>query len=165
MSIAIATKSTLITLSETESQLKSLVNLIKAELDTGAIDLARNFIALRSVVDRLDEIVDPVSKLYEHMKIQSLPEVFDRHGVPSVSLDEGFRVTVSHTVRASIRKDQKDEAYKWLKDNGLGDIVTETVNSSTLSAVARTMAEDNKELDERLFNVAVIPNTSIISTK
>lgn len=165
MSIPIATKSVLVSLSETESQLKIIAGLISADLEIGAIELARNFIALRSIVDRLEDVAKPLDKLYQQMKTVNLPEAFDRHGVPSVTLDEGYRVTVSHTVRASIKPDMKDAAYAWLRDNGLGDIVTETVNSSTLSAVARTVAEDNRELDSELFNVAVIPNTSIISIK
>lgn len=154
------------TISALETELQEIVAQIGGIGDNaGAIELARTFVQLRSVVDRLEEITKPVKDLYNKMKVERLPQVFDREGVPSVNLDEGYRVTISHKVFASIRPDKKEKAYEWLRDNKLGDLIVETVNSSTLSAAAKSMAEDNYELDQELFNVSILPNTSVTKTK
>lgn len=131
--------------------------------DNDVVEYARAFVALRAVKDELDDLQKKVSKIYEDIKSVKLPEKFDQAGVPSITLDEGYRVQVSHRVFASINKDRKEEAYEWLRQNQLADLVTETVNTSTLSAVAKGMAEENKELDPDLFKVTVVPNTSVVS--
>jgi len=144
--------------------LDSALNNLMVDVDVdnlSPIELARYFVRVRETKDQLEKILKPFDAFYETLAKVKIPETFDRHGVPSVTLDEGYRVTVSHALRASIRGGvDKEAAYEWLRDNGLGDIVTQTVNASTLSAVAKTMGEDNKELPEGLFNVAIMPNTS-----
>jgi hypothetical protein len=132
--------------------------------DFNGIELARYFVKVRQIKDRLEAAVKPFDAFYEELAKVRIPQVFDREGVPSITLDEGFRVTVSHKLHASIKAGQKELAHQWLKDNGLGDIVSETVNASTLAGVARTMAEENQELPESLFNQAVVANTSFNKT-
>jgi len=146
----------------------SLTDFTKAVQETegqGVVEFTRAFVALRAVKDNIEEALKPFDKFYLEVKDQKLPQAFDAAGVPSVNLEEGFRVTVAHNVRASIKKDMKDKAFDWLRENGLGDIITDTVNSSTLSALARSMGEENKELDAELFSVAIMPTTSVTRTK
>ena len=74
-------------------------------------------------------------------------------------------MTITSNVRANILKENRDAAYDWLCNNGLEDIVINTVNASTLSATARALIEDGKQLDDELFNVQIIPNTSVTKVK
>lgn len=129
------------------------------------VEFARAFVALRQLKDKIEAVDKAFSKLFENAKNERMPNKFEESGVPSVNLDEGFRVTISHQVRASTKADQKDNAIAWLEANQLGSIVNKTVNSSTLSAVARTMIEDGKELPEDLFAVHVLNSTSVTKTK
>lgn len=130
-----------------------------------AVEMARAFVHVRRFKDELDELAKRVSKTYEEWKTVKLPQAFEKAGVPSIPLDEGYRVGVSHLVRASIKPEAREAAYEWLRSNGLGDLITNTVNSSTLSAVAKSMTEENQELDSELFNVHVLSTTSITRTK
>jgi hypothetical protein len=143
--------------SELETSLK--------DYDTAdVVEATRAFVHLRRVKDEIDELNKRFNKVYEEWKTKKIPQKFDEAGVPTVNLEEGYRVTISQLVRASVKPDQKLAAYDWLRNNGLGDIVTETINSSTLSAVAKSMAEENRELSADLFNVVVIPSTSVTRT-
>lgn len=128
------------------------------------VEFARWFVMLRTLKDRIDEVTKPFNDLYTKTREVDLPAKFDEARVPSVNLDEGYRVTVAHSVRASVKGGQKEAAIAWLTANGLADIVTETINASTLSAVARSMAEENKELDPDIFAVYVQPTTSVTKT-
>lgn len=131
----------------------------------GAVPLARAFVVFHRVMEKLDHDLKPLSKLFEQCKYQTIPETFEQEGVPSVALAEGYRVGTAIQTRASIRKGMKDEAYQWLRENGLGDLITATVNASTLSSAARTMLEDdNIEMPDRLFNVARMTTTSVTKT-
>lgn len=131
----------------------------------GAIALARAFVVFHRAMERLADDLKPLKALYEQYKEVAVPAIFEEDGVTSIPLDEGFRVGTSYTFRASIRPDQKDEAYAWLRSANLGDIITSTVNSSTLAKTAKELAEENKELPDALFNVARMPNTSVTQTK
>ena len=125
------------------------------------VELARAFVALRQLKDKLEEVTKSFGNLFEKAKGETLPGAFERAGVPSVNLDEGFRITVRHDVRASIKAGMKLDAMRWLKDHGLESIVSETVNSSTLAAVARTKMEEGQELEPELFSVHVLPTMSV----
>jgi hypothetical protein len=138
-----------------------LVKEFLAAEDGDVVEFARAFVSLRKLKDKLDELDKAFSKLFEPAKVEKLPGAFDRAGVPSVTLDEGYRVTVSQTVRASVRADQREGAAAWLRDHDMASVVTETINASTLSAIARSMLEDGSELPQEHFTVAIIPNTSV----
>lgn len=147
---------------------KEILNLVSTEGmdELNPIELARSFVALRILKEKLEVALKPFDAFYEEMAKVKIPTMFERHKVPNVTLEEGYRVQVSHTLRASIRGGQdKEAAYQWLRDNGLGDLVTETVNAATLSAAAKAMAEENRELDGDLFNVAIMANTSFVRVK
>lgn len=149
-----------------------LITSLRAEMDalqgTGdAIAYARGYVVLHSLDDKIETFVKQWNGLYETIKKERLPGVFEGAGTTTVNLDEGFRVTVSSNIRASIREGQKEAAFGWLRDNDLGDLITETVNASTLSATAKSLLEGDipKELDTAIFNVAIMPNTSVTKTK
>lgn len=149
--------------------LPKLEKELQASHKHGAVQLARAYTVFHRLIERLDETLEPLSHddpekpgLFELYKRKLLPEVFEVEGVKSIPLAEGYRVGTSCTFRASIRKGMKDPAYTWLRGNQLGDIITTTVNASTLSSAAKKLMEDdNKELPEELFNVAMVPTTSV----
>jgi hypothetical protein len=139
---------------------------MKSARKLGAIPLARAFVVLRRLKDRMDEVEKKFSAVFEENKNIALPAAFEDAGITSIPLDEGYRVAVSAQLRASIKPDKKEQAYNWLRKNGLGDIIAETINSSTLSATAKAQMEgENRELPADLFNVAYLPTTSVTSTK
>lgn len=155
------------------SKLASLDNVIvkinkeleKARGD-GAIALARSFVVLHRLITRCEETLKPLKETFEQYKTLHCPQIFEQEGVTSVPLAEGFRIGVSVTLRASIKPEQKDYAYQWLRENKLGDLITSTVNASTLSGAARSMEDDqNIELPTEYFNVAKVPTTSVTKTK
>jgi hypothetical protein len=93
-------------------------------------------------------------------KQETIPTMFKENGITSIAVD-GYRYVISENVRASIPPDKKEEAYEWLRDNDLEKLIIETVNASTLAAEARRMMEVGKELDPDLFNVYILPITSV----
>ena len=131
-----------------------------------AIALARAFVVLHRMQLRIAEAIKPLSDMFAEYKNFKLPEAFERDHVTSIPLAEGYRVGVSAQFRASIRPEFKDEAYEWLENNGFEDLISRTVNAGTLSSTAKQLLDEKgKELPEKLFNVALIPNTSVTTTK
>lgn len=144
---------------------REMLNAEKA----GAVGLARSFAVLHRLREALlsgeKNRFKPIDRLFRDYSELKVPAVFEQDGVTHVPLAGGFRVGVSHTFRASIKKDMKDQAYAWLRGHKLGDIITATVNASTLSAAGKALRDEhNVDLPEELFTAADVPNTSVTKT-
>lgn len=131
----------------------------------GSISLARAFVALHRLNARVGEELEPLVNLFKKFKELEVPATFEADKITHVPLEEGFRVGLSSRLFASIPAGKREQAYQWLRDNGLGDLITATVNAGTLSAAAKEMMEEkNEELPKELFTVALVPNTSVTAT-
>ena len=92
-----------------------------------------------------------------------LPALLLEFGLSELRMGDGSKVTVSTQISASISKERSYAAHEWLRDNGFGDLIKNTV------AVTFGKGEDDKaqtlvrELDGNGFNVdqkeAVHPST------
>lgn len=143
-----------------------LTKQMAAAEKAGAVELARAFVVLH----RLREVVlsdeksrlKPLGALFREYSETRCPAAFEQAGITSAPLSEGLRVGVSYAFRASIKKDMKDPAYAWLRANKLPDIITTTVNASSLSAALKCLRDEhNVEAPEKLFNAADVPYTSV----
>jgi len=150
-----------------EALLPSLQSELAAANKAGAIQLARAFVVMHRLNERMlseEKAFKPFKNLWKETKELTVPACFEQSGVDNVPLSEGFRVGLSTRVVASIQPGQKEAAYKWLIANDYGDIIQETVNASTLSKLASELREKNKELPETEFKVADLNNTSVTKT-
>jgi hypothetical protein len=122
-------------------------------------------VALHRLNARVGEELEPLVNLFKKFKELEVPATFEADKITHVPLEEGFRVGLSSRLFASIPAGKREQAYQWLRDNGLGDLITATVNAGTLSAAAKEMMEEkNEELPKELFTVALVPNTSVTAT-
>ena len=150
-----------------EALLPKLKREMVAANDAGAIQLARAFVVLHRLQKRMlsdKEAFKDFKAFWAECNNKMCPNTFEVSGVDNVPLSEGFRVGISHRTVASILPGKKDDAYTWLLDNEKGDVIQETVNASTLAALAKEMGESNEELPEELFRVERLPYTSVTKT-
>lgn len=139
---------------------KDLIKLAEAADPTGA---ARCFIAVREVQDALDAAMTELHKHRQVLQITLLPDKFQKANISSLTIDDN-RVTISATL--SVTMVDKVGGMGWLRENGLADIIQETVNASTLKATIRKMIEDEgKEPPDDLFKVSPVMNTSVTKVK
>ena len=118
-------------------------------------------VEIRSLYENLKYVKKRFYDLYKRYKEEIVPAKFQEEGISSITV-EGTRFTVSQSSRTSIVGGEKEAAYDWLRQNGLEDIITDTVNASTLSATARTLLEeDGVEMPEDYFKMYIFNNTSM----
>lgn len=131
----------------------------------GVIALARAFVVFHRLNERMlsnEMAFKPYRALYNNFKMLRFPQALEQSGMENVPLSEGWRVGVSMSWRASIKEGKKAEAYAWLQGSDHGDVVQETVNASTLSALAKELHENqNIDLPPDIFNAAQVPNTTV----
>lgn len=124
------------------------------------------YVAMRLIDAALNDAVQYFGRSKLQLNNETIPKAFEREGLKSLTSERlGYRVTVTDAVRAGIRKDKRPAAYQWLRNHGLGSLIVETVNASTLSATAKAMLEEGHELEDALFNVALMKQTSMTKVK
>jgi len=129
--------------------------------------VAAFYIGLRDALDSFQNSMDGAQTLLGRLKGEIIPQLFEDNKVSTVTIGEDgakFRVTVSELLRVSVGED-KDKAKQWLRDNGLSELIIETVNAGTLASAAKAMAEEGKELDPDLFKSAIMKTTSVTKVK
>tara|TARA_R110002049_G_scaffold18223_1_gene69969 strand:+ start:114 stop:677 length:564 start_codon:yes stop_codon:yes gene_type:complete len=70
-----------------------------------------------------------------------IPEIMNKQNLKTLKLKDGSELSVKNRFFASIKADKKAEAIKWLRDNGLGDIVDNNI------VVSFGQGEDNKAVE------------------
>jgi hypothetical protein len=111
---------------------------------------------LASYCQELAEIENGISYLEEQLKAHKekadkisseiIPNMLAEQGLSSLKLADGSSIDVRKSYNCTIKKDQMELAYNWLRENGLGDIIKNEV------AVQFGKGEDNKA--EQLLTLA-----------
>lgn len=129
------------------------------------VELIKHFADLRDVNSTIKIAREALAELEDNLSRVDIPDLFalmrERTGQKPPFVIEGIgRVTVSRRFSASML--DKDAGFEWLRENGHGDLITETVNSSTLAAFAKDMQENQgKDLPVEIFKTGAMPYTSI----
>ena len=104
-----------------------------SKVDTGTgkqlSDLVRK---LRKVEDQIADAEQYLKavKLEKHkLSTENIPALMDEMGMDRVDVD-GLTVTRKMIVHASIPSERKEEAFAWLRENGLDDIIKNDVTCS-----------------------------------
>lgn len=154
-----------------EEQLHWLEEYVKENWDEWNLDQkAAAYVRVQNFQKRIAADSAPLKKhinrLRDQVGGQWLVQAMDDSGLTTISTKAGYRVTQSQRLFASIKADSKTEAQQWLHINGLGELITTTVNAHTLSSAFKSMIEDeNKEPPEDYFNYAYKPILQVTKAK
>ena len=106
-----------------------------------AKSLSDKVIELKNLEDEIQNAEESVSKLKEKAKILSwyeLPKMMEEMHITKLKLKDGESVEIKKVYRGSILLEKQEEAFTWLRDNALGDIIKRDIT------VTFGMEEDNK---------------------
>ena len=106
------------------------------ELQSLEDDIAAKEEELKQVKEKADKIASEI-----------IPNMLAEQGLSSLKLADGSAVEVRKSYSCTVKKDNLDSAYQWLRENGLGDIIKNEV------FVTFGKGEDNKA--EQLLDLAV----------
>lgn len=146
---------------------KTLPDFITAHPIGQVLDV---FVQFEDAVGEVEKQYKAIAARVSYAREVSLPARLDADETSNfTSKDTGNRMTRTARVLASIISDPTGEilkrAYKWLRDNELGPLIKETVNSSSLSAAAKELMENGKELPDDLFKLHTKDGVSITRKK
>ena len=106
--------------------------------------LADKIKELQSQQEQLQQQEDAIKqkkKEIEHLSGEVIPTMLSEMGLSFLKLADGASVEVKTNYSATITQAKKEEAFNWLRENGLGDIIKNEISGS----FGRN--EDNKAAD------------------
>ena len=103
---------------------------------------------LEKQIETSEEHTKNLKTMYDKISSEVIPNILAEQGLASLKLADGTVLEVNKKYSCTVPKDpqKKEAAYKWLRDNGLGDLIKNEV------AVTFGKGEDNKA--EQLLNLA-----------
>jgi len=111
------------------------------EAANNASTLSEKVIELKDLEDEIANAEESVKKLKEKARIISqieIPQMMETMNIKKLKLKDGESVEVTKFYSASIPDENKEAAFTWLRNNGLGDIIKNDIT------VTFGRGEDNK---------------------
>lgn len=93
---------------------------------------------LAQAVKDAEEALKKADEAHRKLVEDILPGMLKEAGVKEIKLDDGWQVAVDSTIRANINEENRDKAHKWLRSNGFGSLIKNTIS------VTFGMGEDKK---------------------
>ena len=116
-----------------------------------AIKKTDNIQSLADQVERLEGVMTTIEKAEENLKLlkknrdhisgEVIPTMMSEMGFAELKLNDGSFLKVSTSYKSHISEANKEAAYNWLRNNGLGDIIKNEIS------VSFGRNEDNKAAD------------------
>ena len=97
--------------------------------------------ALQKRLELQEQNIKNTKKEFEHLSGEVIPTMMAEMGLSHLKLMDGSSVDVKPHYSATITQANKEAAFNWLRNNGLGDIITNELS------VSFGRNEDNKAAD------------------
>ena len=91
-----------------------------------------------SSIEQAEEQLKELKKKKDYISGEVIPTMMSEMGLAELKLHDGSHLKVSTSYRATITEANKEAAFNWLRNNGLGDIIKNEIS------VAFGRNEDNK---------------------
>ena len=107
---------------------------IKTFTGSGSINFEEDQQDAMKKTDNIQSLADQVERLSGEV----IPTMMSEMGLAELKLEDGSHLKVSTSYKAHITEANKEMAFNWLRDNGLGDIIKNEIS------VSFGRGEDNK---------------------
>lgn len=129
--------------------------------DMGVVALIESMYQLQRLKESVEDQLKRINKEYDFLRITKVPQKMEDEGIERLSVAGVGRVSLTADMHVSVKADHRDRFYEWLRDNGRGDLLQETINPSTLKAAVKGMYKSGEEIPEDLINVSPFTRASI----
>ena len=113
----------------------------KTENIQSLADQVETLEGLHSKIEASENNLKDLKKEYQRVSGEVIPTMMSEMGLAELKLHDGSHLKVSTSYRATITEANKEMAFNWLRENGLGDIIKNEI----LVSFGRN--EDNKAAD------------------
>jgi len=127
------------------------------------IEVIKHYDKLRHMTALIKESREALEQIETRLSRENVPEVMRAHNIRSITVEGVGRVSLG--TRWSASMPDKYAGFEWLRGNGHGGVIQETVNAQTLGALAKELSNEGAELPAPTFTTNVMTYTSITKVK
>lgn len=129
------------------------------------VELIREMARIKKDLEKAKKAKTDFQKQFDIIRLNILPDKMEEEGISTTTLSDVGRVSLSSDLYFSIPAEKRDDAYKWLRNHGHGDIIKETVNSSIGKKFAKEMLLAGETLPDTIFKVTPFTRASLTKVK
>ena len=100
----------------------------KTENIQSLADQVERLEGLLSRIEMSEDNLKNLKKEYQRISGEVIPTMMSEMGLSELKLQDGSHLKVSTSYRATITEANKEAAFTWLRNNGLGDIIKNEIS-------------------------------------
>ena len=104
--------------------------MTKTEHIQSLADQVQRLEGLLSRIETNENNLKDLKKEYQRISGEVIPTMMSEMGLAELNLHDGSHLKVSTSYRATITAANKESAFNWLRNNGLGDIIKNEISVS-----------------------------------
>lgn len=90
--------------------------------------LARRAKLLEKEIEEIESVLKERQDQYRKLLEESIPNMLAELGMKDFTMSDGSKITVKPFYSATIKEENRAQAYEWLRENGYDDIIKNTVS-------------------------------------
>ncbi len=131
--------------------------------DMSLKEMAKTMKEVRTRLDDAKETSSHLQKQWDDLRKVHIPNKMEEMGIESVRIEGVGTVSERTDAYCSTPAKNKQALYDWLEQHGHGDLITDTVNSSTLKAFMKEQILEGNDVPDDIVNFT--PYTYVAITK
>ena len=88
----------------------------------------RRLEAIQTEIDQQEQNIKALKEKHRKLSEEEIPSFLQEKGLTSIRLNNGTEVSVSEVILPGVLVDNRPFCYQWLRDNGFGDLIKNTVS-------------------------------------
>jgi hypothetical protein len=125
------------------------------------LDLVSKMQEVGGLKEQAEDKLKRINAAYDVLRLELIPAAMENQGIENLKVAGIGRVSLTGDMYVSTVADRRPEFFEWLRDQNLGDIIQETINSSTLKAFVKNRIQTGAPVPEDFVRVAPFTRASI----
>lgn len=128
------------------------------------LQLAKALVKAKDRYDKADKISTAAKEELDYLARKVIPDRMDEENVQSTVFVGVGRLQKRGEMQVSTPADKKAEMFKWLEKHGFKDLISETVNASTLKSLIKERMAQGKPIPDDLVSIHMYQIASVVKT-
>lgn len=108
-------------------------------------DLAERMLELQKAASAAEREATNLKAEFDVIRLKIVPVRFAADGFSSLNIPGVGRLGLTKDAYCTQKKETQQEFFEWLRENGYGDLIKDTVNPSSLKSLVKELAEEATE--------------------
>ena len=136
---------------------------IRMELEGKKVsELAALIADWKETLDLADKVKKEMQKAYDFVTISIVPDRMDDEGIETLKVAGVGRLQASSDIRCSVPAVNREALEYWLRENGHGELVKSSVNSSSLKAFVKEQMREDGNYPKELLKIEPFSRATVV---